>query len=92
MPATASPHGVFLTKAGASSFYLAAEGLGGYGLPDDHPNRAHFIREVRGGHEVGSYAISSVAEGGETWLPDVVIAETRRLLTAAGYAPEVAWP
>lgn len=83
-----SAHGVFLAKDGASLFYLTNEGLGGHGLPPDHPNRTRSIREVRGGSEVGLYALSNVAEGGESWLPAAVIAACQQVLTDAGYSPE----
>lgn len=82
------PHGVFLAKDVASLFYLSSEGMGGSGLPPDHPNQSRSISEVRGGHVMGSYAISAVAEGGVAWMPAVVIATCRRMLADSGYLSE----
>src|ERR1700741_4633620 len=58
---TRQSHGTLLAKDEGSSFYLAPEGLGGYNLPPDHPNRFQCIREVRGGHEIAAFAISNVS-------------------------------
>jgi hypothetical protein len=60
----------FICKDGASNYYLVNEGMGGFLNPPNHPEHTYSIQEFRGGHEVGSYSLTSAAR--DEYLPALV--------------------
>lgn len=68
----------FICKEGASNYYLVSSGMGGFLNPPGHPEHAYSIVECRGGHEVGSYSLSSAAK--ESYLPARVKGTARGVL------------
>jgi hypothetical protein len=81
--------GDLLAILGEDFFYLTESGHRGEGLPPDHPNRTHSIASFRHGRPWNRFAISDVAEGSDTWLPDAVRRTCERLLVTAGYGDTI---
>jgi hypothetical protein len=51
----------FICKSGASNYYLANDGMGGFLNPPGHPVHTYSILEFRGGHYTGSIDLSYAA-------------------------------
>ena len=68
----------FITRQGASNFYLRQSGMGGFLNPPGNAEHLYSISEERGGHEVGSYSLGAAAQS--DWLPATVRMRAQRKL------------